>query len=241
MIGEITGAYTLQYDSPAETGFALFRLRTTTSIIFEQKFYEPTPYTEKNIQILISPDDWAPGENGQLAIVELDLIASNGTNTQYDNASVWFYVKRAGLKCIIKNISVYNKTEIFTTFELFNEHNINLKAYGILVSSRVYSNGTIISENITKTDKNGEFSLRFIPRENITSYNITITASSNEDYEGGEFNFRIPTTFFDEETVNISSNPLTFFEKDENNSININIDNSKLNYTEGECFFLENK
>ncbi|MHA1754374.1 MAG: hypothetical protein ACTSYR_02530 [Candidatus Odinarchaeia archaeon] len=241
MEGEINGGYQLQYTPPTENGYAQFLMRNTTNIKFERIFNEQAYYAEKNIPIFISPEDWAPGEGGELAFVELNLVVETDTGVYYDNSSVWFYIQRAGVTCELKNISVYDNSTVQVQFEVCNEHNSTVKVKKILVNVEVSSNDIILKQEITRTDDNGVFKIFFTPDSLNSPLEFRILTSGNDDYESGVFNIKIPSITFDNSEIQITPEAYTYFEEDEGNKITIEVNLKNKVYDYVICKYLNYK
>lgn len=191
----IIGGYTLKYTPQIEEGYAIFRLRNTTQIIFEKVYTEPADYIERIVNFTLSPESWAPGRSGALGIAQLDLVIKTGGEIFTDNSTVYFYVQRASPSCELKNLKIIEGGYIKATLELYNSYNSDYKVSGILVNTQITVNSQIIAENISLTDLNGLFNIYFKHVEGVEKYNIRVITGESEQYQPGLFNFTISVNY----------------------------------------------
>ena len=187
----IIGGYTLQYNPQIEQGYAIFRLRNTTHIIFEEIFTEPESYIERTVSLPLSPENWMPGSSGALAFAQLDLVIQTDADIFYDNSSVYFYVQRATPACEIKTVTPIDGGNVKITFELYNSHNPAYKISNIIVNTQILSDSTILCENISVPSSDGLFSINFTPLEGSKNYNIRILTAESQQYKSGLFNLNL--------------------------------------------------
>ncbi|MEM2907218.1 MAG: hypothetical protein QW739_03975 [Candidatus Odinarchaeota archaeon] len=187
----IIGGYTLQYNPQTERGYAIFRLRNTTHIIFERIFTEPETYVERSVSFPLLPENWMPGLSGALAFAQLDLVIQTVTDIFYDNSSVYFYVQRASPACEIKTVTPIDEGNVKITFELYNSHNPAYKISNIIVNTQILSDSTILCENVSVASKDGLFSINFTPLEGSKNYNIRILTAESQQYKSSLFNLNL--------------------------------------------------
>ncbi|MEM2109025.1 MAG: hypothetical protein QW327_00835 [Candidatus Odinarchaeota archaeon] len=187
----IIGGYTLQYNPQTERGYAIFRLRNTTHIIFERIFTEPETYVERSVSFPLLPENWMPGLSGALAFAQLDLVIQTATDIFYDNSSVYFYVQRASPACEIKTVTSIDEGNVKITFELYNSHNPAYKISNIIVNTQILSDSTILCENVSVASKDGLFSINFTPLEGSKNYNIRILTAESQQYKSSLFNLNL--------------------------------------------------
>ncbi len=194
----IIGGYTLKYNSQIEQGYAIFRLRNSTQIVFEKIYTEQVDYIERIINVTLSPESWNPGNTGALAIAQLDLVIQTGGEIFTDNSSVYFYIQKAAPSCELKNLKFTKEGHTTITFELFNSHNYDYKVSGVLVNTQVSAGNRIIAENISLTDLNGVFNINFKHIEDMKQYNIKILTGESEQYKSSLFNFTVSVDYIPE-------------------------------------------
>jgi len=190
MAGQIIGGYTLLYDSPNETGYAMYILRNSTNIIYKEVFYEQTTYIEREVPVVFNPNEWSPGVSGQIAIVELDIVVFTNEGVIYENSTMSFYIQRATPVCEIHNVEYLNDGMVAVSFKLFNEHNSEYKISGLFTSIKAILNDTILAENVSKSDKDGLIWITFIPENGKQTYIFELTTTENDDYVYGFFQFK---------------------------------------------------
>jgi hypothetical protein len=191
MTAQIIGGYSLQYDPVTEQGYAVFILRNSTDILFENISFDQEVYTQKYIDVSIDPKKWSPGSGGQLGFVELNLFVETQQGTYSDNSSVWFYVQRASPKCDFINFTFLGDNKVYIAFELYNEHNSTYKIENITVNTKVYFSQILMVENISKTGYNGIFGILIEPEYPNQKYDFEIFTSENEDYVSNQFQFSL--------------------------------------------------
>lgn len=205
MSGEIVGGYSLQYDPSSERGYAIFRIRNSTNIIFEKIFLEQGSYIEKYIAVSISPEEFTPGPSGSLTFAELSLVVENTAGKFYDNSTVWFYVQKALPNCTLKDLKILGNGEVNAIFQLYNKYNSSYKVRDLTVSTQIIANNVIIAENVSRTDQTGLFNIKFTPTQENRDYTAKIISSENDCYRPNTFNIELTVNNVEQPNSSISA------------------------------------
>ncbi|MFX0068953.1 MAG: hypothetical protein ACFFC5_04090 [Promethearchaeota archaeon] len=197
-IGEtltLTSSYTLEYDPPQETGYAIFSIHTLDSFVAEKIFTEPGVTQLRSANFKIDPQSWDPGADGQTGVGNVTLVVEEENNTLVENAVVTFSVKRAGINCTCVNITsnhVSDHEEIDVVFEFFNEHDRALVIPNLVVQIQGYSDDEHIINNTYFTDNNGKIPITFYETDwSSSNYTFYFDVSETSDYESATLEYQV--------------------------------------------------
>ncbi|MFX0097219.1 MAG: hypothetical protein ACFE7E_05620 [Candidatus Hodarchaeota archaeon] len=197
-IGEtltLTSSYTLEYNPPQETGYAILSIHTLDSFVAEKIFTEPGVNQLRSADFKIDPQSWDPGADGQTGVGNVTLVVEEENNTLVENAVVTFSVKRAGINCTCVNITsnhVSDHEEIEVIFEFFNEHDRALVIPNLIVQIQGYSDDEQVVNNTYFTDNSGKIPLTFYETDwSSSNYTFYFDVSETSDYESATLEYQV--------------------------------------------------
>jgi len=182
-------SYTLLYDTSTENGSATFTLITPTGKVLTQKFYDQGDPVEKYVYFWVNPDDWDPGEGGQLGTIKINVSVDGPQPT---SSTVEFNVKvtMAHLNFTILNMTpkIENDTQISIidfSLEFFsvNNHSSKAKNTPINLSIHAFQDLNTLTSVVLSTDENGKINFSFTSdtwSENL--YVLTASILQQNDY-----------------------------------------------------------
>jgi len=184
-------SYKLIYDPATENGCATFILEPPNGNLKVQKFYEQGEVIERYVYFKINPEDWNPGESGEVGYIKINVSVEGPTPT---SSAVEFTVdvKQGHLSFNLLNItpttlddaSNFPQSFLQANLEFFNVHDYSIKGYDIPMRILITkSEGKVLFDKLVTTDSNGCVNFNFTDEQwGSSNYNITAVVLPQDDY-----------------------------------------------------------
>ncbi|WXG45548.1 MAG: hypothetical protein WED05_02395 [Candidatus Atabeyarchaeum deiterrae] len=169
---------------------------STSALAFQRWENEPQGHCVHQTFLLLNPNDWSPGENGQNGVAKASLSLPLG-NDEHLSQNVTFVVTRARQNCsLIAVTSTQPPRDLNSVSILFRVYNRNNSSFGVGLNPVEYSiidplNRTIVADNVTFSNANGDFRITFNPNFMSGKYTVSLTSSGSSRYLEGRFSFML--------------------------------------------------
>jgi hypothetical protein len=194
----VTAACYIQYDptDPLQYSETIISLRNTQSCLsFVEWLNETNGFHVHHSSFTLNPDDWSPGQSGQVGIAECSLILQpDGTDEILrQNFAVTRSTQDCNLSKTLPTPLTANATAVTLFLRIFNRNNpiFEVGSNQIVYNVTNPSGLLIATNNETLSDPKGNFTISFDPNFNYGQYHIDLESLESTKYLGGRFNYTL--------------------------------------------------
>jgi hypothetical protein len=194
----VTAASYIQYDpsDPLQYSETVVSCKNGQSCLaFTEWLNETKGYHVHHSSFTLNPDDWSPGQGGQIGVAECSLcLQPDGTDEiQRQNFTVTRSAQICSLSKILPIPLAANTSTVSLVFRVFNRNN---PTFGV-GSNQIFFNITnplglpIITNNVSLSDPEGNLTISFDPNFTYGQYHIDLRSVENGKYLEGRFNYTL--------------------------------------------------
>nr|MDO8099825.1 hypothetical protein [Candidatus Njordarchaeota archaeon] len=194
----ITAAWYIDYGGGFECSEGVIScLRGGSIIDFREWLNEPQGYHVHNALFLLNPNNWNPGKAGENGTAECLLSLPMDVDYHTEQLDCMFIVERARQDCSLNDVIPSQALANASSISLyFRASNVNNSSFAVSLNSVYYNitnpfGCTIIVNNRTTTDAEGNFIISFDPGFTHGDYVVSLRSSENGKYLEGRFAYNL--------------------------------------------------
>nr|MDO8132746.1 hypothetical protein [Candidatus Njordarchaeum guaymaensis] len=194
----ITAAWYIYYGGEFGYSEGVISCKRGGSIIdFREWLNEPQGFQVHHALFLLNPNDWNPCKAGENGTAECRLSLLTEGSSHNEQLPLTFAVKRARQNCSLIDVTPAQATaNASSIFLFFKVNNVNNSSFAVGLNGVYYNitnpfGCTIIVNNRTTTDADGNFMISFNPSFTHGDYSVSLRSSENGKYLEGRFVYNL--------------------------------------------------